>query len=51
MKIFRVICTDQYQQETPETNWHTSRKYCEDYINNSSYKHCLSIEHSDLVTD
>lgn len=45
-EIYRVVCTDQYQSTTPETCWTTSRKSCEEYIANSHYKHCLSIEKS-----
>jgi len=50
-KIYRVMCTDQYQLNMPETDWHTSRKYCENYISNSYYKHCLYIESSELIID
>ena len=45
-EIYRVVYTDQYQSTTPETCWTTSRKSCEEYIANSYYKHCLSIEKS-----
>ena len=50
-KIYRVMCTDQYQSTKSETNWHTSREYCEKYIANSYYKHCLYIESSELIID
>jgi hypothetical protein len=51
MKIYRVICTDQYQSTRSETNWHTSKEYCDSYITNSPYRHCLSIESSELIID
>lgn len=50
-KIYRVMCTDQYQSTKSETDWHTSREYCENYISNSYYKHCLYIESSELIID
>ena len=50
-KIYRVICTDNYQSEHAETNWHTSKTWCENYIKNSYYKHCLSMESSELIID
>ena len=45
-EIYRVVCTDQYQSTTPETCWTTNKQSCEEYIANSYYKHCLSIETS-----
>ena len=50
-KIYRVICTDNYQSERSETNWHTSKEYCENYIKNSYYKHCLRMESAELIID
>ena len=51
MKIYRVVCVDQYQQTTPETQWHTSREYCENYIATSRYSHCLHIETEEVIVD
>lgn len=48
-KIYRVVCTDQYQSTTPETHWINDRKQCEEYIKNSYYKHCLHIEENTLT--
>lgn len=50
-KIYRVIFTDQYRHITPQTQWHTSQNYCENYINKSPYKACMSIESSELIED
>ena len=49
--IHRVIFTDQYQHKTPETKWHKSLKYCQEYIDNYNYKACLSIESVELIED
>ena len=51
LKIYRVVCVDNYQHVEPETNWHTSKEYCNNYIQNSSYKHCLNIENSEVIID
>jgi len=50
-KIYRVRCVDNYQQSEPETNWHTSKEWCDSYICHSPYKHCLNIESSELIID
>ena len=44
-KIYRVI----EDETTPITNWHTSEKYCLDYIGRSSRN--LSIEENELIED
>ena len=49
-KIYRVVCTDNYQSTHPETYWCTDKQVCKDYINKSYYKHCLSIEEN-VMTD
>ena len=49
-KIYRVISTDQYQSTQPETYWCYDKEECKKYIENSYYKHLLSIEES-AVTD
>lgn len=51
IKIYRVRCLDNYQHSEPETNWHTSKDWCQSYIIKSPYKHCLSIETSELIID
>ena len=38
------MCLDNYQHYEPETNWHTSKDWCQSYIIKSPYKQCLSIE-------
>jgi len=48
-EIYRVVCTDQYQSTHPETHWTQDKNSCEDYIKNSYYKHCLSIERATLT--
>lgn len=48
-EIYRVVCEENYQQVIPETHWTKSKKECEDYIAQSYYKHCLSIEKSTLT--
>ena len=50
-KIYRVIFIDQYRHVTPETNWHTSKDFCQKYIDKSSYKACISIEETELIED
>lgn len=47
-KIYRVVCNDNYQQTNSETCWTKDKKSCEEYIANSPYKHCLSIESATL---
>ena len=34
-KIYRVVCTDNYQSTHPETYWCTDKQACQDYINKS----------------
>lgn len=51
IKIYRVRCLDNYQHSEPETNWHTSKEWCQSYIIKSYYKQCLSIETSELIID
>lgn len=49
--IYRVMCSDNYQRTEPETSWHTSKEWCENYITKSYYKHCLRIESTELIID
>lgn len=52
IKIYRVRYLDHYYQHSePETNWHTSKEWCQSYIVKSSNKQCLSIETSELIID
>ncbi len=50
-KIYRVVLKDKNKHTTPMTEWHTSKKYCDDYINNAHYNIFLEIENGELIED
>lgn len=50
-KIYRIICTDSYQQSMAETCWTKNKQACIDYINKSYYKHSLHIEEEMLCDE
>lgn len=50
-KIYKVISYNQYNQSEDETEWHTSKKYCEEWIDNCSYKASCQIKSEKLIID
>lgn len=51
ISIYRVVSYDQYQCKEVETNWHTSKQWCEDWLNKCSYKNMCLIENEVLMID
>lgn len=49
--ISRVVSYDKYNNCEVETNWHTSKEWCEDWIDKSSTKDMLQIETDVLIFD
>ncbi|MBO6271800.1 hypothetical protein J6O48_03355 [bacterium] len=49
-EIYRVVCIDNYNYKSAETHWTTDKQACEEYIENSYYKHLLYIEKATLCS-